>query len=41
MRMTVALVPLVFLAVSCGAMLLNPLGRGAHQRILRELGSAT
>ncbi|HEY4071160.1 MAG TPA: MFS transporter [Sphingomicrobium sp.] len=27
MRMTVALAPLAFLALSCGAMLLNPLGR--------------
>jgi hypothetical protein len=27
MRMTVALVPLVFLALSCVAMALNPLGR--------------
>jgi GPH family glycoside/pentoside/hexuronide:cation symporter len=27
MRMTVALAPLVFLALSCIAMLLNPLGR--------------
>jgi hypothetical protein len=27
MRLTVALVPLLFLALSCAAMLLNPLGR--------------
>jgi GPH family glycoside/pentoside/hexuronide:cation symporter len=27
MRMTVALAPLVFLALSCAAMLMNPLGR--------------
>jgi GPH family glycoside/pentoside/hexuronide:cation symporter len=40
MRMTVALVPLVFLALSCVAMLLNPLGRGAHRRIVRELEAA-
>jgi len=40
MRATVALVPLVFLALSCAAMLLNPLGR-ERQRLGREVeGSA-
>ena len=29
MRATIALVPLLFLALSCAAMLANPLGRGA------------
>jgi sugar (glycoside-pentoside-hexuronide) transporter len=37
MRATVAVVPLVFLGLSCVAMLLNPLGRGTHRRIVREL----
>jgi GPH family glycoside/pentoside/hexuronide:cation symporter len=37
MRGTVAVVPLVFLILSCVAMLLNPLGRGTHGRIVREL----
>ena len=32
MRTTVALVPLAFLALSCVAMLMNPLGRGADRR---------
>jgi GPH family glycoside/pentoside/hexuronide:cation symporter len=31
MRMTVALAPLLFLALSCAAMLLNPLGRRSTQ----------
>jgi Na+/melibiose symporter-like transporter len=39
MRATVAVVPLIFLILSCAAMLLNPLGRGAHRRIVRELAS--
>lgn len=39
MRATVVLVPLVFLALSCVAMWLNPLGRGTHRRIVRELES--
>ena len=37
MRATVAVVPLVFLALSCVAMWMNPLGRGTHGRIVREL----
>jgi GPH family glycoside/pentoside/hexuronide:cation symporter len=37
MRATVAVAPLVFLVLSCVAMLLNPLGRGTHGRIVREL----
>jgi len=37
MRWTIALAPLGFLALSCGLMLLNPLGRGAHARIVREM----
>ena len=41
MRLTVALVPLLFLGLSCAAMLLNPLGRGAHRRIVRELEATT
>jgi len=36
MRATVALIPLVFLALSCVAMLLNPLGRVRH-RLRREV----
>ena len=39
MRWTIALVPLGCLALSCVLMLLNPLGRGTHARIVRELGS--
>ena len=39
MRATVVLVPLAFLALSCVAMWLNPLGRGTHRRIVRELES--
>src|SRR3982751_2000107 len=39
MRETVALVPLVFLALSSVAMLFNPLGRGAHRRIVSQLSS--
>ncbi|RYD68216.1 MAG: hypothetical protein EOP58_01185 [Sphingomonadales bacterium] len=37
MRWTIALVPLAFFALSCGFMLLNPLGKGAHARIVRDL----
>lgn len=37
MRWTIALVPLAFLALSCLLMLLNPLGRGTHARIVRDL----
>lgn len=37
MRLTIALVPLGFLALSCVLMALNPLGRGAHARIVRDL----
>ncbi len=38
MRYTVALVPLIFLALSCAAMLLNPLGR-ERRRLGRQLES--
>ncbi|WP_294063040.1 MFS transporter [Sphingomonas sp.] len=38
MRWTIAIVPLACLALSCALMLLNPLGRGAHARIVRDLG---
>jgi sugar (glycoside-pentoside-hexuronide) transporter len=37
MRLTVTLLPLSFFALSCAAMLLNPLGRDTHGRIVREL----
>jgi Na+/melibiose symporter-like transporter len=37
MRGTIVLVPLVFLAASMALMLLNPLGKGAHARTLRDL----
>ncbi len=37
MRLTIALVPLGFLALSCALMALNPLGRGAHERIIKGL----
>ncbi|RYD54345.1 MAG: hypothetical protein EOP60_07795, partial [Sphingomonadales bacterium] len=37
MRWTIALVPLAFLTLSCALMLLNPLGKGAHARIVRDL----
>jgi GPH family glycoside/pentoside/hexuronide:cation symporter len=40
MRWTVALWPLLFLIVSCAAMWWNPLGKGTHRRIVRELESA-
>lgn len=36
-RATVVMVPLVFLGLSCVAMWMNPLGRGEHGRIVREL----
>ena len=37
MRWTIALIPLCFFALSCALMLLNPLGKGAHARIVRHL----
>lgn len=37
MRLTIALVPLGFLALSCVLMALNPLGRGTHAQILKDL----
>ena len=37
MRLTVALVPLLFLGLSCVAMFRNPLGKGAHRRIQSDL----
>lgn len=37
MRWTIALVPLAFLALSCALMLLNPLNKGAHARIVADL----
>ena len=37
MRWTVAVVPLLFLALSCSAMLLNPLAHGVHRRIVGEI----
>ena len=36
-RSTMVLVPLLFLGLSCAAMWCNPLGRGAHRRIVSEL----
>lgn len=36
-RWIVALVPLAFLALSCIAMAANPLGRGEHRRLVRDL----
>ncbi len=39
MRWTIALVPLAALALSCALMLLNPLGKGAHARIVKGLGT--
>lgn len=39
MRATIALVPLLFLALSCVAMLLNPLKRGTHRRIVQQLAA--
>jgi len=38
-RWIVALVPLSFLALSCFAMVLNPLGRGEHRRLVRDLAA--
>jgi Na+/melibiose symporter-like transporter len=38
-RWIVALVPLSFLALSCIAMALNPLGRGEHRRLVRDLAA--
>ena len=37
MRQTVALWPMLFLLLSCIAMLRNPLGKGTHRRILDDL----
>lgn len=37
MRWTIVIAPFGFLALSCVLMLLNPLDRGAHARILREM----
>ena len=37
MRATIALVPLVFLALSCLFMAMNPLRRGAHARIVKDI----
>ena len=37
MRLTTAAWPLLFLVLSCAAMLYNPLGKGAHRRVLQEL----
>jgi len=37
MRNTVALVPMLFLALSAVAMLFSPFRRGTHNRIVREL----
>ena len=39
-RWTIALVPLGFLGLSCLFMRLNPLGRGVHDRVVRELAGA-
>ena len=41
MRGTVALVPLLFLALSGIAMVFNPLGRGIHRRIVGQLSGET
>ena len=38
MRWTIALVPLGFLLLSCVLMWLNPLGKGAHAKIVSDLG---
>ncbi|CAA9487133.1 MAG: hypothetical protein AVDCRST_MAG44-12 [uncultured Sphingomonas sp.] len=40
LRWTIALTPLVFLALSCAAMLANPLARGVHRRIVEEARAA-
>lgn len=37
MRGTIALVPLAFLALSVGLMWLNPLGKGEHAKIVKDL----
>jgi GPH family glycoside/pentoside/hexuronide:cation symporter len=39
MRWTIAFVPLGFLILSCALMALNPLAKGAHARIVRDLKS--
>jgi GPH family glycoside/pentoside/hexuronide:cation symporter len=41
MRLTVALAPLLFLALSCGAMLMNPLGRERVRRSGDEVETAS
>ncbi|HEY0044714.1 MAG TPA: glycoside-pentoside-hexuronide (GPH):cation symporter [Allosphingosinicella sp.] len=38
MRWTIAVAPLTFLGLSCLLMLLNPLSKGTHARIVRDLG---
>jgi GPH family glycoside/pentoside/hexuronide:cation symporter len=40
MRATVVVVPMIFLALSCVAMLLNPLGRGARRESNAEAAPA-
>jgi GPH family glycoside/pentoside/hexuronide:cation symporter len=37
MRLTIGAVPLAFLAFSCVMMALNPLARGAHAQIVKDL----
>ncbi len=37
MRWTIALVPMAFFALSCLAMAFNPLGKGAHAQIVKDL----
>ena len=37
MRLSIALIPLAFFCLSAWLMWLNPLSRGAHDRIVREL----
>jgi len=41
MRATVALVPLLFLALSGIAMIFNPLGRSANRRAAAQVSSET
>jgi sugar (glycoside-pentoside-hexuronide) transporter len=41
MRATVVLAPLLFLALSCVAIWMNPLGRSTHSRIVEELDKKT
>ena len=40
MRETVAFVPLVFLALSCAAMIVNPLGRGGSGKLCNQVEGA-